>query len=305
MLRSGPVSARSFRVPTGDVMLTLRTTDGDHAELAIGWPDLELVSSWLSRPVAAEAVEFVPAAAPRVALVPLWARIVLGLLAVWVGGWIWFWTAGTVLDATIVTNDDGICRVQWADPHGGKLQHANDVSCSSAAHAGDPVEVLALPGVFRGEAGSTFRLDHGPDRGRHAAAGARGHRRRPPRTDRRIVRTPLIPAQRVTAELPEVPRIAQDEVRFSRVVEVVTARADAEGWAPIGPTLPPAPSAGRWWQDRRLRRMALVTGVPRLLPIAALSLGVMTGIGPWLSAAALADGNSPVAPGQVIRGTRR
>jgi hypothetical protein len=88
---------------------------------------------------------------------------------------------------------------------------------------------------------------------------------------------------------------------YSRVEQVMTARAAAEGWAGAGgaPAPDPRPQPRHWWQVKVLRRVATMILGRVLAPMVVLALAVLLGWSSWVTTATLATSDGSVVYGRV------
>lgn len=227
---------------------------------------------------------------------PWWSVALLGIaaaVALFAG---WRWVAGSVVDATVVSHDDTSCRVEWADPDGGPKRQG-DLGCLDTDMPGDRIRVLAQPGAH---AATVRDAVLGPATivGILCTTAAIGIvlRAHPPR--RRRTRRAGPPAQPPA----DVPGLAPGEVVYSRVGEVMTARATAEGWGGEGTarmTPDPTPQPRHWWQVKVLRGVATMIIGRILVPAIVLGMTVLLGFGSWLTTATLATADTAVVYGRV------
>ncbi len=300
-------SVRSMRARPSDTGLVVLLPTGARLQLAAYRGDIALLEDVFERsggPAVGVVGVDTGMRPQRRVRVPGWARILLGLCAVWAAFWLWVWTAGTTLDAKVLEppTDDGMCAVSWSDPAGGAEQRAS-VSCGPDTKPGDTIRVLALPPPLNGEAGTIEDSLLVPlliGGGVFVPTAIALVRRNWPRR-RRAVPGPPVPVLRGSPV--DVPDLAEGEVHFTRIAEVMATRAQAEGWADL-----PGPAAGagaaelpsRWWRIRELRRLGSRSLLVAVFPLLFAGLAALLGASCWYATIVLATGDTTVVDGKVV-----
>lgn len=300
---------RSPRVRPGDAGLLAVLPDGARVRLVTHHSDLLLLQEILDGSTGVD-----PAPTPRQVhrrrrtVVPGWAIVMLGLIALWAAFWTWCWTTGVWVDVALVgpRDDVGECLGRWTNPHNGE-GHAAAVTCGESWRPGDLVHALALPDPLDGEAGTyTDAVTIPVVIGGVALAGTlagliafhRPRRRRP----RTVAQRPAPRVDPPTLGLPALglPALGEGEVGYARIAEVMTARAAVEGWSP-GPTAgdpvaaPIADDLPRgWWRVPRLRRVGLTSLGGAMFPMLFAVMAALYGGAYWWTTGVLATGNTTV-----------
>lgn len=204
------------------VVFRLRPADGGVVELGVSGSEAALFEQVLRD---TNTRDDVASAGPPRRRMPRWRLVAAALGLAWLGAWAYLVAAGTVLDATVVRNkDDGYCDVEWVV--GGRRESA-EVDCTGS-QPGEPLRIIALPAPFAGEAVDVvvtrvavplIALPFLLPLGLHAAGRLRRRDGAPPAE-------PTLAGDVADA----VPRLDRHELRWSRVAETVTWRAEVEQW---------------------------------------------------------------------------
>ncbi len=294
-----------------DTVVTVVRPDGTPLRLNVTSVDLPLLQDMLAAAPARPSVETtaeVPAPRPAVRAqanrgrVPWWSAALLGVAAAVTAATGWCWVAGSVVSASVVSHDVTACRVEWTDP-ADRVRHEDSVGCSATAMPGDTVDVLALPAMLTGDAVTVRDAVRFPAGvvvvlAVPALAGIVLRGRSP---KRRLTWRATGAEAGEAGEAGEVPNLAEGEVFCSRVAEVMTARAAAEGWgAPVAELEPDAaPPPRHWWQVKVLRTVAGLIVGRIIVPTVVLVVAALLGGGAWLTTAALASSDTAVVYGSV------